>query len=78
LTYWYSLRESRKVVPVEKRVTVLTPNLVLTTRVQYAENLFKTGELDKANVVLTEIWKKEQSGWKIIHFHESNQKIAEE
>lgn len=76
--YWYSLRESRKIVPVKKKLTVLTPNLVLGTRVHYSENLLKTGELRKTNAVITEIWKKEQSGWKIIHFHESSQRITEE
>ena len=77
VAYWYSLKESRETVPIENRVTVLTPNLVLGTRVHYTENLFKTGELRKTNAVITEIWKKEQSGWKIIHFHESGQPIEE-
>jgi ketosteroid isomerase-like protein len=75
---WYSLRESRNTNQIESKITVLAPDLALGTRVLYSENLFKSGELLKSNTVITELWKKEQSGWKVIHFHESSKPITEE
>lgn len=75
---WYSMRESRNLNQVESKIILLAPDLALGTRVIYSEDLFKSGELRKSNVVISELWKKGQSGWKTIHFHESGQPLEDE
>lgn len=71
VTNWFSNRTSQKFEPVDIRVTPLTPELaLLTSKIKY-EILFKNENQYNFKGLHTLIWKKEQSGWKIIHMHES-------
>ncbi len=74
----WSRLESRSAQFLEKKVTLLSPDLGLVTSVLDVDNLTKSGEKIKVKVLITLIWKKEQTGWKIIHYHESGKEISEE
>lgn len=84
LSFWsiivkhsYSQRENMNLDQIKSNITVLTPNLVLATRVLYSENLLKSGKSEKVNVATTELWEKKHSEWKITHMHESYIPIIE-
>ena len=68
---WFSNRTSQKFEPIDIRVTPLTPELALLTSKMDYEILFKNENQYKFKGLHTLIWKKEQTGWKIIHMHES-------
>ena len=69
--YWWSLRKGQHMKIIENKFTVLAPNVVLNTGVSDFEILLKNGEQINGPVLTTLLWKKEESGWKIIHLHES-------
>ena len=71
ITKYFSMRERQHAEPLDVRVTALTPNLALMTSEEKSEMWLKSGENLKSKHVFTMIWKKEQSGWKILHSHES-------
>ena len=74
VTHWFSLRESQEVKILDMNTTVLSSDLVLLTSISNWDVLQKNGEQIKdARTLHTLLWKKEQSGWKIIHLHESFQ-----
>jgi len=68
---WFSLRKSQTAIPLETKVTALAPDLALLTSKGNFEILWNTGEQTNDIFLLTFIWKKEESSWKVIHFHES-------
>ena len=75
----FSLRESQDVDIVDINTTVLSSDLVLLTSITNWDVLFKSGEhIIYDRVLATLLWKKEQSGWKIMHIHESWQENNEE
>jgi hypothetical protein len=75
----FSLRESQEVKIVEINTTVLSSDLVLLTSIANWNILFKSGEQIKdSKTIASLLWKKEQSGWKIIYIHESWQENNEE
>jgi len=72
VTYYFSLRESQEVKIDDMHATLLADDLVLISSITSWDVLFKTGDrvvLD--NVLTTLLFKKEESGWKIIYLHES-------
>ncbi len=71
LKYWFSLRDKLTFNSLEVRVTPLTQDLALMTDKGNFDILMKSGEKLNLNFLVTFVWKKEQSGWKIIHFHET-------
>jgi hypothetical protein len=68
---WFSNRTSQKFEPTDIRVTPLTSELALLTSKMDYLILFKNESQYKFKGIHTFIWKKEQTGWKIIHMHES-------
>ena len=70
---WWSGIESRSSASSEKRITPLTLNLALVTRTNNGSAVLKNGEKFSYIHQGTTIWKKEESGWKIINLHESVQ-----
>ena len=75
VTNWFSRRASQKIEPIDIRVTPLTPELALLTAKSNLEILFKNENQYKWEVLVTVLWKKEQTGWKAIHMHESYARI---
>jgi len=71
ITYYYSLRESQHLEPIEVQVTVLTKTLALLTSQEKIEMRLNSGDYLNSRHVFSMMWKKEQDGWKIIHSHES-------
>lgn len=71
ITNYFSTRERQHLEPVDVRVAPLTPDLALLTSEEKTEMWLKSGEHAKSKHVFTMVWKKEQSGWKILHCHES-------
>lgn len=71
ITLYFSMRASQKLDLLDVQVTVLAPNLALLTSEENIEMVSKGGKEIKWKHAFSMIWKKEQSGWKIIHSHES-------
>lgn len=71
ITYYFSLRDRQKIEPMNVRVTPLSPDLALMTSEEKGEMIMKDGKIINSKHVFSMIWKKEQSGWKITHSHES-------
>lgn len=71
VTNYFAMRARQQVTPIEVRVAALAPNLALMTSEEIGEMWLKTGEHSKSKHVFTMIWKKEPSGWRILHSHES-------
>ena len=79
VTNAFSLRESQEVQLLDINTTLLSSDLVLITSIANWNILFKSGEQIKDSKTLASLlWKKEQSGWKIIFLHESWQENNEE
>lgn len=68
---YFSMRERQHVELVELRVTALAEDIALLTSEERSEIQLKDGNSKQSKHVFTMIWKKEASGWKILHSHES-------
>ena len=68
---WFSGRERQHIELKEIQVTALTSELAQMTSRTIIDLSFKTGESLKVNDFLSMLWQKEQSGWRVIHTHES-------
>ena len=68
---WFSYRNSQKVEQKKVRVNVLTKDIVLVDILRDGQIDLKSGESWAADWSISLIFKKENSGWKIIHDHES-------
>ena len=64
------MRESQRIEPLDVRVTPLAPGLALMTSKENTQ-MRMDGKDAKSKHVFTMIWKKEPTGWKILHSHES-------
>ena len=71
VTYWFSLRESQNVKLKQVNTKVFEENLVLMTSIANWNINFKDGNNMNVDALGTLLWKKEDSGWKIILLHES-------
>lgn len=72
VTYWFSLRENQEVHVVDMNTKVLSSDLVLLTSIENWDILFKSGaDIKDIRLLMSRLWKKEPSGWKIIYLHES-------
>lgn len=72
VTYWFSLRESQEVEIADVNTTVLSSDLVLLTSIGYWDLTTKSGmQINDSKTLVSLLWKKEPSGWKIIFLHES-------
>ena len=72
VTYWFSLRESQEVEIADVNTTVLSSDLVLLTSIGYWDLTTKSGmQIKDSKTLVSLLWKKEPSGWKIIFLHES-------
>ncbi len=71
VTNYFLMRERQHVELIELRVTALAPNIALMTSEEKSEIKLKDGNNIKSKHVFTMIWKKESTGWKILHSHES-------
>ena len=72
IAYYFSLRESQEVHIVNKSTTVLSSDLALLTGKTNWDVSFKSGEhMIFDRVLVTQLWKKEENGWKIICLHET-------
>ena len=67
----WSERKSQEVGQVQFKVTVLTSEMVLLDRESVFQATFKDGRNKRFNHAASVIYKKEASGWKVIHIHES-------
>lgn len=65
------MRETQKVTPVEIQVTVLQEDLALMISSEKSEMQMKDGVTIVSDHTFSMLWKKEDTGWKIIHSHES-------
>ena len=63
---------------VDVSVTAISTDMALLTLVGIWGNWYKNGDYRKIKGLATYVWKKEQTGWKVIHIHESRQQILEE
>ena len=61
---------------IDLKATALTPDLALLTNVGVWENWW-SGNYRKSNGCETQIWKRDQNGWRIIYVHESGKTIEE-
>ncbi|MCF7884208.1 MAG: nuclear transport factor 2 family protein [Candidatus Cloacimonetes bacterium] len=68
---YFSLRELQKVELLEVQVNELSPTVALLTSQEKTDMRLNNGENIKSKHVYSLLWKKEESGWKIIHSHES-------
>ena len=72
VTYWFSLRESQEVGNVDVNTTVLSSDLVLLTSIGYWDVSFISGgQIVDSKSLVSLLWKKEPSGWKVIYLQES-------
>lgn len=71
ITSYFEARASQHVEPVAVHVTALAPDAALMTSQETCEMRMKNGQTGKSSHVFTMIWKREKSGWKILHSHES-------
>lgn len=71
ITSYFSKRDSQHLEPLSVHVTPLAFDMALMTSQERSEVCLKSGQTTKFTHVFTMIWKKEQSGWKILHSHES-------
>ncbi len=71
ITSYFAERESQHVEPLAVQVIPLASDVALLTSQEKAEMRAKGGETNKFPHVFTMIWRKEESGWKILHSHES-------
>lgn len=68
---WFSYRKSQQLLQKKVTVTVLAENLVLINQVSRAQMDTKSGEIWRADHAYSALLKNEDSGWKVIHEHES-------
>ena len=68
---WFSTRYSSEIQNASVKVTVLTENLALLDQASVFKVNFKDNQIMRTSHVVSFIFKKEGSGWKIIHGHES-------
>jgi hypothetical protein len=71
LKVWFSYRKSQQFLQKKVTVTVLTENLVLINLVAGFEVENKNGEIYRGDDATSILLKKKDSGWKVIHEHES-------
>jgi len=71
ITGFFATRESQRIEPVAVRIHATARDLALLTAESNSEMKMKDGGLMKVKHVYTMVWKKEPSGWKILHSHES-------
>lgn len=71
ITGYFATRESQLLEPLQVRVAALAPRLALMTSEEKSVMRMKDGKRVNFRHVYTMLWRKEQSGWKILHSHES-------
>lgn len=71
ITVYFATRDSQRLELLAVQVTPLAADVALMTSQEKAEMRLKSGQTIKSRHVFTMIWKKERSGWKILHSHES-------
>ena len=71
----WSQRESQNLDQIKVNVTVLTADYALADRISVWQVTFKNDSIWRFNQVTSYIFKKNPSGWKFIHYHESLQDI---
>lgn len=76
VTGYFNLRERQLITPSEVKVTPLGPHYALLSSRETTEMSLKDGSIFSSNHSFTMIWKKEKSGWKIIHSHEAYTPLA--
>jgi hypothetical protein len=72
---WWSKRKSQEIGQRKFKVTVLSEDLVLLDRVSIWQIYLKDDRIRRNIDALSVIFKKEATGWKIIHIHESGKDI---
>ncbi|TFH00854.1 MAG: hypothetical protein E4H14_19220 [Candidatus Thorarchaeota archaeon] len=77
VSYWLSKRERQQVELVEVHANALTSELVILISKANWDVMFKSEEHLIFRAVVSLLWKKEETGWKIIAGHESWQPIEE-
>ena len=68
---WFGLRESNQIEGKKVSVNVLGNNLALLNQTSVFQANFKNKTIMKVNHAASFLFRKEDSGWKIIHGHES-------
>ena len=71
LRNWFSNRKSNEFQQKTVKITVLSDNLVAVDQLCILQINFKDDTRMRLNDAISFIFKKETSGWKIIHVHES-------
>ena len=71
----FSIRKSNELQQVTVKVSVLAEDLALLTRSCVLQINFKDGSIRSLQAAVSVIFKKEATGWKIIHRHESTYRI---
>ena len=71
LRAWFSNRKSNEFQQKTVKITVLAENLVVLDQLCILQINFKDDTMMRLNDAISFIFKKETSGWKVIHAHES-------
>lgn len=71
LETWYGQRKSISIDQLNLKVTVLSADLALVDRTSVNQRVLKNDSTVKYNFIGSYVFKKETSGWKLIHTHES-------
>jgi ketosteroid isomerase-like protein len=72
LKSWFSDRQTQRFEPQKVTINVFSKDLVLIDQVAKFNIINKDGQIWQGDHAISFLIKKEKSGWKIIHSHESN------
>jgi hypothetical protein len=71
----FDRRKSLEIGQRKFEVTVLSEDIVLVDRVSVNQVEYKNGQSRRSNSVISYLFRKEATGWKVIHVHESGSLI---
>ncbi len=75
MSVWMNSRESLEIGQRKFNVTVLSADIVLVDRVSVNQAKYKNGRIERYNSAISYLFKKETTGWKVIHMNVSSQVI---
>ena len=68
---WFSTRENTEIQQEKVTLTVLEEDIVLLDQKSVFKVIYKDGSIQRVHHAVTFVFKREPSGWMIIHGHES-------
>ncbi len=75
ISVWWNRRKSLEIGQRKFNVTVLSADIVLVDRVSVNQIQYKNDRIVRYNSAISYLFKKETTGWKVIHMNESSQVI---